>query len=1053
MRAVDRLIKLLILFGAFGLSTYFAIQVRSGGLWHGIDVAHAVDRRSLDSKEKYDLTKLEAVTATIQTIRDKYVEPSRVKPREMLLSALNFVQRDVAQVIVLRDEGSHEVTVRVASAEKKFRVDNVQGPWDVSAHLREVFAFLQDNLRHSPEVDLREVEYAACNGMLHTLDPHSVFLSPEAYREMTISTQGAFGGVGIVISLRDQLLTVIRPMPNTPAGRAGLKRYDRILRISNESTLNMPLDDAVRRLRGDPGTPVTVHVHRDGPAGWPGTKPFELKREVINVESVESRVLDSGVGYVRIKQFQSSTAGELDTALASIHRNATKLKGLVFDLRGNPGGLLDQAAKVADRFLTSGIIVTTVSASEPRDEKIAKGPGTEPNYPLVVLVNSYSASASEIVAGALKNQNRGVIVGERTFGKGSVQLVFPDITKEKAALKLTIAQYLTPGDISIQSVGITPDIELDPMTVDPLEMDLMLAGKGTREGDLSKHLSSVRAPEGQKPLAVVHHSVSKEEREAVRERGSDPEDTFELDFSIRFARDLVLHMPPAATRTEQVGAAEEFIQSVEREELGKASAELAKLGIDWIDAPSANTPGPGEKELETKLETDRPNNEVTAGGSILLRATVKNNGKQSVYRLRAVTKSDNPYYDSKELIFGKIEPGKARTATAALGWCDYEGHKIGSTAAIPKNAKRVCTIPKDAVTRMDGVTLNFTASGNHAPPPANLALTVRELPRPTFAYSYQLIDNGSGSNGDGRLQVGEQATMYLTVKNIGKGRSFETQANLRNFSGEGVALQAGRFDISNISPGETRSLAFTFHVQQQPANNEAKLEVIVGDRDLGEQSSEKVRIPIEPALTMVSDKAASKTREHGAALLDAPRINSRPFGRLPPNAVVYRLARTGDIVKIDLGSGRFAFVASSDLADVPGAVPPDSVAFETTFSHMPPLIDFAAASLATRSSSVKVNGTIQDPASLLDAFILVGSRKLYYQASQGAADPRKMAIDLDVPLRPGINFITLFGRHSADTAARRTVVVRRDGPNGELLSSPKDEDSELAGSVNTDGVP
>ncbi|MEJ7731198.1 MAG: MXAN_5808 family serine peptidase, partial [Polyangiaceae bacterium] len=460
MRLLERLGKLCVVFGVCALATFFATSFGGGSLWQTFDPALAGTGSAGSPKAPYDLTRLEAVNETLKMIRDKYVDPDRVKPKEMLLSALNYVQRDVAQVIVLTDD-PNEVTVRVETNEKKFRVDNIQGPWDVSARLREVFTFLQKNLRGS-EVDLREVEYAACNGMLHTLDPHSVFLSPEAYKEMNLSTSGAFGGLGIVISIRDQMLTVMNPMPETPAGRAGLKRFDRIVKINNESTLNMPLDDAVRRLRGDPGTKVTVWVTRDGDGGWQGNKPFELTREQIKVRSVESRALEGGVGYVRLKQFQQSSFAELEAALDEL-RQKGPIKGLVLDLRGNPGGLLDQAARIADKFLADGVIVSTVGASEGREEKRAKGAGTEPAYPLVVLVSGTSASASEIVAGALKNQNRALIVGAQTFGKGSVQLVFPDITSEKAALKLTIAQYLTPGDVSIQGVGVVPDIELDPM--------------------------------------------------------------------------------------------------------------------------------------------------------------------------------------------------------------------------------------------------------------------------------------------------------------------------------------------------------------------------------------------------------------------------------------------------------------------------------------------------------------------------------------------------------------------------------------------------------------
>ena len=303
----------------------------------------------------------------------------------MFLSALNQIQKEVAQVIVRYDDKTSKVWVQVDADSKDFRVDNVQGHWDVSARLREVFSFLQTHLKDSG-VDLHEVEYAACNGMLRTLDPHSVILSPDAYREMNISTSGHFGGLGIVISIRDQMLTVMKPMPGTPAGRAGIRRLDRITKINNESSLNMPLDDAVQRLRGKPGSKVTVWIQRDGAEGWQGSRPFELVREEIQVKSVEARQLLPGIGYVRIKQFVSSTSDELDQALAEFHKK-DKVKGLVLDLRSVPGGVLDQAAQVADRFLDDGVIVATVGNSEGRDEKRAVRAGTEPPYPMVVLVN------------------------------------------------------------------------------------------------------------------------------------------------------------------------------------------------------------------------------------------------------------------------------------------------------------------------------------------------------------------------------------------------------------------------------------------------------------------------------------------------------------------------------------------------------------------------------------------------------------------------------------------------------------------------------------------
>jgi carboxyl-terminal processing protease len=1045
MRILERLGKVFVVFGAFALATFFALKFNAGGLWRGFEPALAITGPV--QKAPYDLTRLEAVNETLKMVREKYVDPERVKPREMLLSALNFVQRDVAQVIVLNDD-PNEVTVRVETNEKKFRVDNVQGPWDVSARLREIFAFLQKNLRGT-EVDLREVEYAACNGMLHTLDPHSVFMSPEAYKEMNLSTSGAFGGLGIVISIRDQLLTVMNPMPDTPAGRALLKRYDRIVKINNESTLNMPLDAAVGHLRGEPGTPVTVWVTRDGDGGWPGAKPFQLTREVIKVKSVESRALDNGIGYVRLKGFQQSTSAELEAALDEL-RSHGAIRGVVMDLRGNPGGLLEQAARVADKFLAEGTIVSTVGFSEGREEKRAKGPGTEPNYPLVVLVSGNSASASEIVAGALKNNDRALIVGQQTFGKGSVQLVFPDVTPEKAALKLTIAQYLTPGDVSIQGVGVTPDIELDPMTVDGLEMDLVARKDGLRERDLSAHLSNSRAVPAGKPGEVVRYDLPSAEREAIRDRGGDfDEDGFQMDFPIHFARDLASRLPTNAKRLDQLHAAHDFIEQTRKDEVAKVSGDLAKLGVDWSDAPTDPAQIASAKDLDVKVETDRPGNEVTAGEPMELKVTVTNNGKQPVYRLRGTTESDDPYFENKELAFGKIAPGQTKVAKAPLGWCEVEGRKAGSTKPKDKNARRACKIPMDALTRSDGIRVKFDAAGGGEPAPVEVRPTLHALERPVFEYSYQLADDHGSDNGDGRIQKGEQVTMYLTVKNAGKGRSFDTQANISNLSGDGLLLHAGRFDISNMMPGDVRKVAFTFDVQPALVDPEATLSLSVGDRDLREFATEKVKIPVAPPAAIVKASGAVKAGPQGATLLPSPDAGARGFGRLAPGTSAALLGKAGDLDKIDLGGGRFAFVASSEVGA--GGAPSGPVAFDDLYLHAPPALEVKSAAMSTRDDKVKITGIASDTERLLDVYIFVGSRKLYYKSNRDGADPKKATIEFDAPLRPGVNLITVVARETPDTTSRRTIIVRKDGGDGSILKTPKSDDPVSDGSLDDDG--
>lgn len=1031
--------------GSFGAVTWFTLQFGTGGLWRGLEPAIALPANAAGAKPQtpYDLTRLEAVNETLRHIRDKYVDPGRVKPRDMLLAALNRVQQDVAQVIVLHEESSPEVTVRVETVEKRFRVDNVQGPWDVAARLREIFAFLQDHLRGT-DVDLRDVEYAACNGMLRTLDPHSVFLSPEAYREMNVSTSGAFGGLGIVISVRDQQLTVMSAMPNTPAGRAGLKRGDKITKINSESTLNMPIDDAVRRLRGEPGTKVSVWVHREGDGGWAGSKPFDLSRENIKVASVEKQALDGGVGYVRLKQFQSGTAAELEAALGELRKKeGGQLKGLVLDLRSNPGGLLDQAVKVSDLFLREGTIVSTVGAADAPDEKRARAAGTEPDYPLVVLVNGSSASASEIVAGALKNLDRSVTVGTTSFGKGSVQLIFSDITSDKAALKLTIAQYLTPGNVSIQSVGITPDVELDPMTVDPLEMDIYSAPKVLRERDLSSHLSNNKAREGQKAPYSVRYYMPEGERAQLRSRGGDPEDgKFESDFQVRFARDLALRMPPGQRRGEQLRALGEYMTQVQRDEVTKAAADLAKLGVDWAEAPSADA-GPQARDFEVTASTDRSGDEVTAGEPIALKVTVKNNGKDPVYRLRASTVSDSGYYDGKELVFGKIAPGQSKTATIPLGFCEPDDKKKPEGKDSLKNPEavpRTCRIPKDSVTRQDGVKVRFESTGDHAPADVEVRPTVHALERPLFAYAYEVIDNRNGANGDGRLQKGEGATLYLTVKNVGKGRSYETQANLANLSGEGVLLNEGRFDISNMQPGETRRLELTFDVLSSLQEGEAKLRLSVGDLDLHEMASEKVRVAVEPPVKPQPASGAVRAKATGATLLESPSSGGRAFGRLKPGSALAVKGQVGEFMKVDLGKNRFAFVASGEV-EQGGTPSTEAHPFEDLLSRSPPNVELKAAQLATRDGKVKLVGTASDNDRVLDAYMFVNSRKVFYRSNRNAADPKSLSFEQEINLRPGVNVIRFFARENSDTVTARTLVVRRDGAGGELLPTPKSDES------------
>jgi len=297
----------------------------------------------------------------------------------------------------------------------------------------------------------------AIKGMIESLnDPHSQWMGPKSYQEMEIEKEGEFGGLGIKITMKDGFLIIVSPIEGTPASRAGLQPDDVILRIDGSSTTGITLNEAVSRLRGKPGTQVNITIQREGEK-----EPFQitLVRDIIQVPNLKKSLLPDEIGYIRIIGFTNeNTANDLKTALINLKKE--KIKGLILDLRNNPGGLLSQAIAVADQFLSSGIIVST-QGREPESAHIyqthSKGEGLK--IPLIVLINEYSASASEIVAGALKDQKRAILTGTKTFGKGSVQSIIP--LDNDGAMAITTAKYYTPSGVSIEGKGIEPDLKVD----------------------------------------------------------------------------------------------------------------------------------------------------------------------------------------------------------------------------------------------------------------------------------------------------------------------------------------------------------------------------------------------------------------------------------------------------------------------------------------------------------------------------------------------------------------------------------------------------------------
>jgi carboxyl-terminal processing protease len=331
----------------------------------------------------------------------------------------------------------------------------------------EVLSIVQN--QYVDEVPPKELIYSAIKGTLRGLDPHSSFLDPESYREMQVETSGSFGGLGIEITLKDDILTVVAPIDGTPAYRAGLHTGDRIVKIDGLSTKDMQLVDAVKRMRGKPGTKVTISIAREG---WAEPQDFDIVREQIRVQSVRMVEMGEGIEYVKLRQFQEQSPHDLDAALDKLRKNG--MKGLILDLRNNPGGLLTAAVEVSEKFIDDGKLVV-YTEGRVRNQNMRFSAHAKRGYsqmPMVVLVNQGSASASEIVAGALQDWGRATIVGTQTFGKGSVQTIIP--LSDGSGLRLTTAKYFTPKGRSIHGKGITPDIivEVPKETTAPKERPL-----------------------------------------------------------------------------------------------------------------------------------------------------------------------------------------------------------------------------------------------------------------------------------------------------------------------------------------------------------------------------------------------------------------------------------------------------------------------------------------------------------------------------------------------------------------------------------------------------
>jgi len=1025
-------LHLLLLLASLCAGTVLLVSAQRGGGVAGEPLG-AISARGLSG---YSLSDLHYFRRVAQKINSEYVDPTRVEPEVILRGALDRVARSVPEFLYEIDEQQQVIKLVVGEVSDELGLPRIEGLTDVVVVVEKVASLLDESL--GADVERPTIEYALMNGMLTTLDPHSIYINPESYKEMSITNKGHFGGLGITIGIRERRLTILYPLKDTPAWRAGLSAGDRIDKIGNESTVNMGLQEAVGKLRGVVGSPVTITVSSDDDRP---DREVTIVRARIEVPSVEWTYAGDGVGLIQVLHFSQTTYETVEDALEELDSKAIedrrgKLGGLILDLRGNPGGYLQQAIEVADKFISSGTLVTTVGlgGSTP-DVTRATRFRTEDELPIVVLVDASSASASEIVAGALQNRDRAIVMGSRTFGKGSVQNLY-DRDFHDGALKMTIAKYLTPGDVSIQGQGVQPDIELRPAVV-PSDGDAQLYWQDfeLREEDLDHSFAWGESGQEEGANSILRSVYSCPEcfdelGDSAAEEG--PEEQLD-DPSIKAAKALLVRRP-SATRSVMLEGAGDILSKHFAEREKKLVADFKAVGVDWSLRGRKLKPVTGSGKVKVELQVDSDDGLLMPGRKTPVRIKVTNQSGKAVQRLRAVTRGE--FFQGREYFFGRVDAGASREYSVEarpMLWADPRAHEV---------------------------TWHFFAEDGPVPDDFRGRLRIHEVPNPRFAYSWQVVDDGSGAsqgNGDGLLQVDEQVELLVTVRNIGSGPTAglwrrDSEAKLgvenasgakadeksdkkagfirvKNKSGEALFLLSGN-DSFQLRPGEQSHHRLGLKVLPAAASSEKlKLQLVVGDEEFYEVVSSDIELPVfspsEP-VTLMDRLMQSKVPElavRGGAAELAPQVATL-------SGSVQVTGRLRDWYRVNLPWSGTGWVPAAQLDAATGE--PDSDAVSAFLPDSPPVLELSEhpGGLVVTSETLSLSGRVVDDTEVKDLFLFVNDRKVLYE--RAAAGSGTHNFTFEVELDAGENRIEIFARDEAEHVGSLVFGVYRASSRAEL---------------------
>ena len=903
------------------------------------------------------LQKGEITVFALKTAEKRYLDKSKIKVEDLLGYALDAVQDSLPETLISYDKAKKVINLQIYNKKHLIKVKSLRDVVDVAYALRAVYIHLDKEYEPEPPLTKDDIEYIAINGILKKLDPHSYIFTPKDFDDFEKSTGGNFGGLGIVVGMNDNgEITVISPMKGTPATKAGIEANDVIVQIDDTSAVNLTLDKAVSKMRGEPGTQITLMIRREG---VPELLKFEITRAIIKITSVLAAMPQPGIGYINLSGFMENTYSTLVEELDGLKKKG--MKALVLDMRNNSGGLLSQAISISDIFLDKGVIVSTVEDDEEIESNYAKKKrGDILDIPMIVMINEGSASATEIVTAALKKNGRATVLGRKSFGKGSVQTIIG--TPGGGGMKLTIAEYLTPGNISIQSVGITPDIETRPVFIHPDKISVFDSGENIlKEGDLDEHIVSQYAPKTiEKPRTIIRYFKEyKDVKTIIKERREQKDDEFKSDEEIDIAVKIAQQMT-------QKAKAYESSQLIKDEEWNKILAKLQENGINWKEKTSLVKPK--TDTLKVAMLSD-----PQFKGGETAKFTFKAEIEGEIENLLGVFESPIRNLRRIEVPFGTFSGSVERTVNVKLPesvqWQKTEG-TMKLYLNEPEKKKEI-------------KTENFT---------------VETIPVEQPELRFAVMAAETNGNRDGFIQSGESAELTVLIKNEGKGAVLEGKAMLINTNDtEEIFIENGNYAFT-LEPGKSTTAKFTFKTEK-PAKAEdlAKQKLSLSVYDYKLKYSAEFDMPFADAAKCAFEEAKSKiTLAKGTELFNAADLSTK-VASVSEEGNAGTAGKCGGALLLENGLWAKAEAAA------PAAGKADA-AIENEYPVGMPGIVFDKSPVITDRKSIEVRFEI-DPSEVKDAFVFLNGKKVFYKRIE--KDEKNGIMSVNVEMKKKYNRIAV----------------------------------------------